>query len=170
MIIKRIIHRFPYLPVVIIALVFRLWGLGLNPVGLAHDEIHDIINAKSIAMTGEGAPGTVAGILTRDGYCNGNCVFGELGTLILIPWMAITPMTIFWVKMPFMTASILIVYWVGKLMENLTKKRQIGILAGLLVAVSPWAILFGRTAYENLFAFALFFGSLYFLDKKGSGE
>lgn len=163
-----IIQRYSWLIILIIGLLLRTLGLNLNPIGLAHDEIHDIINAKSIALIGAGAPGTVAGIIPSTGYCDGNCVFGELGTIVLTPWMKVSPMNMLMVKIPFLIASLLIIWLGGKLFENISGSKTIGKLTGLLIAISPWAIHFGRTAYENLFAYALFLGSLCLWTRKKS--
>ena len=161
-----IIHKYSWFIILTIGLLLRLVGLNLNPIGLAHDEIHDIINAKSISLTGYGSPGTVAGILPSSGYCDGNCVFGELGTIIMTPWMLVSPMNLVMVKIPFLVASMLVVWLGGRLFENLTENKTIGKLTALFIAISPWAIHFGRTAYENLFAYALFLAALCLLTKK----
>ena len=102
--------------IILLALFLRLYGLNLNPVGLSHDdELHEIINAKSLALTGTHAPGRVAGIFTQNDQCPGNCVYGELGSYILIPWMWIFPLDIFWSKIPFVIVSLGIVFFTGKL-------------------------------------------------------
>lgn len=148
------------------AIVFRVWGVGLNPIGITNDEVHDLINAKSWAVTGQNAPGTVAGIFTKNGICDGNCIFGELGSFILIPWMKLAPLGIVWSKIPFLLAAIGIVYFGGKLFENLTGKKSVGIVTGLLLAINPWAIHFGRTAFENLFTFCFYLWGLFIFTKK----
>ena len=146
-----------------VAFVLRLYGLGLNPVGLNHDdELHEIINAKSLAITGLHAPGRVAGILTQGDNCPGNCVYGELGSYLFIPWMLFFPLDIFWSKVPFAIASVLLVFFTGKLFENLTKSKITGILVGLSVALNPWSIHFGRTAYFTTFAYLFYIIGAYF--------
>lgn len=163
---KSIIHRFPLLPIIILALLIRLLGLSLNPVGITNDEVHDLINAKSLAIIGHNTPGTVAGIFTKNGICDGNCIFGELASFILIPWMKFAPLGIIWSKIPFLIAAIGIVYFGAKLFENLTDKKSVGLVTGLLLAINPWAIHFGRTALENLFTFCFYLAGLYLFTKK----
>jgi len=169
--IRDIILKYTYLLVIVLALILRTYNLNLNPVGITHDEIHDLINAKSLASTGQNTPGTVAGIFTKNGMCDGNCIFGELASFILIPWMKIVPLDIIWSKIPFLLAALGIVYFGGKLFENLSGKRSVGGIAGLLLAINPWAIHFGRTALENLLAFGFYLAGLYFFTKeKMSGK
>jgi hypothetical protein len=151
-----------------LALIIRFWGLGLNPIGISHDEIHDLINAKSLAILGQSAPGTAAGIFTQNPYCDGNCIFGELVSYLLIPWMAIFPLGIVASKIPFLLASLGIVYFGGKFFENITNKKEIGLLTSLLLAINPWAVHFGRTAFENIFSFFFFLFGLYLFTKKNS--
>ncbi len=150
--------------VLLIALFLRFWKLDLNPVGLVHDEIHQLVNAKSLALTGRGAAGTGAGIFQNEPYCDDNCIFGELPSYILIPFAYLK--TVFpWLKTPLILTSVLMIFWFIKLFENLTKNKWIGIMAGLMIAVNPWAINFGRTAYENVFSFMFYAWSLYLLTK-----
>ena len=155
--------------ILLLALLLRLYGLDLNPVGLNHDdELHEIINAKSLALTGSHAPGRVAGILTQNDQCPGNCVYGELGSYILIPWMLIFPLDMFWSKIPFVLASVGIVFFTGKLFENLSKNKEIGMLVGLFVAINPWAIHFGRTAYFTTFSYLFYLMGAYFFTRHKS--
>lgn len=152
----------------LLALLIRIYRLHLNPVGISHDEIHDLVNAKSLALIGKSAPGTIAGIFGGGQICLGNCVFGELISFLLIPWMKIFPLDIFWSKIPFVIASLLIVYFAGKLIENLFRNKQIGLTTSLLVAINPWAIHFGRTAFENLFTFAFYLWALFLFTKESA--
>ena len=125
-------------------------------MGLSHDdEVQNLINAKSLSMIGAPSGGTVTGILSSIS-CPGNCVYGELTSYLLIPWMRIFPLSLFWSKIPFAIASILIVYFTGKLFENLSKSRQLGVIVGLIVAINPWAVHIGRMAYENNFSYLFY--------------
>lgn len=162
--------KYGYLVALLIAFLIRFYNLGLNPVAISHDEIHDLVNAKSMAEVGKSAPGTIAGIFNPKKACLGNnCVFGELISYLLIPWMKVAPFDITWSKIPFLLASLTIVYYGGKFFENLFQKKEIGVITAILIAINPWAIHFGRTAFENLFTFAFYFVALYFFSK-GKGK
>lgn len=151
--------------VLLLALILRFWRLDLNPVGLVHDEIHQLVNAKSLALIGKGAAGTGAGIFQNEPYCDGNCVFGELPSYILIPF-AFFKTSFPSLKIPLILASVLMIFWFIKLFENLTKNKWIGLMVGLIISINPWAINFGRTAYENVFSFMFYAWSLYLLTIK----
>ncbi|MEK7550224.1 MAG: hypothetical protein AAB535_00350 [Patescibacteria group bacterium] len=155
--------------VLALAFLLRTIGIHLNPVGLSHDdELNELINAKSLAIAGVHAPGHVAGVFTPNDECPGNCIHGELGPFILIPWMRIFPLDIFWSKIPFIAVASLIVFSTGKLFENLSKNRAIGLFVGTLVAINPWAIHFGRTAYFTTFSYAFYLLAAYFFTRKKS--
>ena len=151
--------------VLLLALGLRFWRLDLNPVGLVYDEIHQLVNAKSMALVGTGAAGTGAGIFQNEPYCDANCIFGDLPTFLLVPF-AFFKTSFPWLKTPLILASVLMIFWFIKIFENLTKNKWMGIMAGLMIAINPWAINFGRTAYENIFAFMFFAWSFYLLTKK----
>jgi hypothetical protein len=153
-----------------LALTLRLYGLDLNPVGITHDdELREIINAKSLAITGINLPGTIAGVLTQKGHCIvGDCVYGELESYFLIPWMKIFPLDLVLSKIPFVLGSVLLVFVTGKLFENLFKNTTVGIIVGLIVAINPWAIYFGRTAYPQLVSHLFYILGLYFFTRHKS--
>lgn len=155
--------------ILFLALLLRVYRLDLNPVGLSHDdELREIINAKSLALTGSHAPGTVAGILAKNDECQGNCVYGELGSYILIPWMMLFPLGMAASKIPFAIASAGIVFFAGKFFENLSKSSKVGLLTGLLIAVNPWAIHFGRTAYFTTLSYTFYLWAAYLFTRNRS--
>ena len=149
-------NRNLWILVILVAACIRFVGLGLNPVGLTHDEVHQFVYAKSVLFTGHGAGGTGAGVLDNNPHCDGNCVFGELPSIALVPFAAL-PLGFPWLKLPFILLSLGLVFVVGKLFENLFNSKKIGLITGLLMAINPWAVFFGRSAYENIFSFFLYF-------------
>lgn len=167
--IKNLKNKHLWTLIIILALFLRVYGLNLNPVGLSHDdELHEILNAKSLALTGLQNPGTIAGIFTQNDECPGNCVYGELGSYILIPWMWIFPLSLFWAKIPFALASLGIVFFTGKAFENFSKNSKVGLLTALAVATNPWAIHFGRTAYFTTFSYLVYIIGIYFFTRKNT--
>lgn len=167
--IKNIKNIHLWILVIVLAFILRAFALNLNPVGISHDdELHEILNAKSMALTGLENPSMVAGIFTQNDQCPGNCVYGELGSYILIPWMWIFPLSLFWAKIPFVLASVGLVFFTGKLFENFSSNFKVGILAGLAIAINPWAIHFGRTAYFTTFSYLFYIMGLFFFTRKNT--
>lgn len=158
--------------ILLLALFLRLYGLDLNPVGITHDdELHEIINAKSLALTGSNVPGVVTGILTQKPYCIwGDCIYGELESYVLIPWMLIFPLDLVLSKLPFVFGAVVLVFTTGKLFENLSKNATIGMIVGFVVAINPWSVYFGRTAYPHLVSYLFYILGLYFFTRHKSSK
>ena len=162
-------HKFFSIAILLLAAFLRLYGLGLNPIGMSHDdELQELINAKSIAMTGQPSFSMAAGIFSSIKNCPGNCVYGELGSFILIPWMRVFPLDLFWSKIPFVLASLGVVYFTGKLFENLSNSQKVGLISAFIVAINPWAIHFGRTAYFTTFSYTFYISAAYFFTRRKS--
>lgn len=99
-----------WIAILLLAAFLRFYGLDLNPVGITHDdELHEIINAKSLAFTGSNIPGVVTGILSKNDNCIfGDCIYGELESYILIPWMRFFSLGLVLSKIPFVLGSLLL--------------------------------------------------------------
>lgn len=157
--------------VLFVSFVLRIYGLGLNPIGISHDdELNEMLNAKSIAITGSPRPGFVAGILTKTDHCQffGDCVYGELGTIFQVPWLIAFPLDLATSRIFFVIIYVLLTLIAGKLFENLSKNPWIGILAGLFVAINPWGIYFGRTAHTILISHLLYLFAAYLFTRQRS--
>lgn len=145
--------------ILLVALILRIIYLGEIPPGLAHDEIHVILNTRSLLTSGQNIPGTLTGIIgsVSGEYQTG--VFSELGAYMLIPWVLLFGLTWPLIKIPFVLTSIgiiLLTYLITKRLVN----EKVALFAAAISAVNPWSIHFGRSAFESLFSF--FFYSLAF--------
>ena len=157
--------------ILFLALLLRSYGLNLNPVGISHDdELNEILNAKSVALTQTQRPGFVAGILTQTDQCKfiGDCVYGELGTYIQVPWMYFSPLGLAFSRIFFVLISLGLVIATGKLFENFSKSTTIGMIAGLFVAINPWAIYYGRTAHTILSSHLFYVLAVYYFTRHNS--
>jgi len=157
--------------ILFLALLLRSYGLNLNPVGISHDdELNEILNAKSVALTQTQRPGFVAGILTQTDQCKfiGDCVYGELGTYIQVPWMYFSPLGLAFSRIFFVLISLGLVIATGKLFENFSKSTTIGMITGLFVAINPWAIYYGRTAHTILASHLFYCLAAYYFTRPNS--
>jgi hypothetical protein len=135
--------------IILVALLLRLVNLSTIPPGMANDELNIAINAESILKTGSNVPGVVTGII---GKTAGDISFGihsELSSYIIVPFIAVFGFSSVSVKIPFVLASIGIVL-IGYLLAKRMFDRKIAVVSAALLAVNPWLIFFGRSAYESM--------------------
>jgi len=131
------------------ALFLRLLFLLEIPPGIANDEMNLIMNAQSILSTGKNIPGVVTGIV---GSTSGDLSMGihsEIGSFLLIPFIKVFGFNAVSVKLPFVIASIGIVI-VGFYLTRKIFNEKVALIAMAILAVNPWLIFFGRTAYESI--------------------
>ncbi len=149
----------------LIAALPRFYQLGRSPAGLYIDEASQGYNAYSILMTGKDEFDKSWPIVFR--------AFNDFRTPLytylitpLIPFLGLTPLA---VRLPSAVIGtltpLLLFFFVRYLLKSLTSTRSdmIALFSAFTLAVSPWHILFSRTAYEtNLSLFLVLVGSLFF--------
>jgi hypothetical protein len=144
-----------------VSVFFRFLYLGVIPVSLSHDETDSIIQAHAVIQTGRDIVGSWSpfSLLPNSG------VMAELAPLIHVPALLILPNSLF--SAHFTNAllgsflPLLVWYW----LSLLKTKRRVALFAAVLLAVSPWHIIFSRTALEASTSLFLYFGSWIFLTK-----
>lgn len=142
-----------WLGVLGLAIVLRFWQLGAIPWGTYWDETAMLVDAKALAETGQDIHGST-GLQT---------IFPSYGDykLPVYIWLASFSVKLFgataWaLRLPSAIIGVLGVLLVGALIRELWRdlkspwQREIGALvAGFVMAVSPWDILFSRTGFEG---------------------
>lgn len=158
--------------IILLGAFLRFYKLGEAPAGLYLDEAGQGYSAYSILKTGKDEFGKVFPIVFRS--------FVDFKTPVyiymvapLIPFLDLTKFTVRFPSFFFSALTFPVLYLlIEKLIEiskiknlNLIKnlKFKISILASLLLAISPWHILFGRTNFEcNVALFFMLAGLLTF--------
>lgn len=149
----------------VLSLFLRFLYLGSVPVGLSHDETDNIIQAHAVIQTGSDIAGTwkAWSLLPNSG------VMAELGPLINVPALLILPQSIFASRATTALLSalfpLLIFYW----LTLLKVKPSVATTAALLLAVSPWHLIFSRTALEQPTSLFFYLLSWIFLAKAFRG-
>src|SRR5258708_4721321 len=133
-----------------IAIVTRFYKLGEAPKGLYLDEAGQGYSAYSILKTGKDEFGKSFPIVFRS--------FTDFKTpvyiYLIVPLIAIFGLTTFTVRFPSFFFSILTIPVLFHLVEELIHKKMsykyylFAPIICLLLAISPWHILFGRTNFE----------------------
>lgn len=144
-----------------LATITRFYKLGEVPSGLYLDEAAQGYNAFSILKTGKDEFGKSFPIVFRS--------FTDFKTPVyiytIVPLIPIFGLTKFAVRFPSFFASILTIPIFFLLIKKISPKKVSQNLASisiLLLAVSPWHILFGRTNFECNLALFLYLTGLYF--------
>jgi 4-amino-4-deoxy-L-arabinose transferase-like glycosyltransferase len=148
--------------IVLIAIATRLYKLGAAPAGLYVDEAGQGYSAYSILKTGKDEFGKSFPIVFRSLTDFKTPVYIYL-IVPLIPKFGLNAFTVRFPSFLFSIMTIPILYF---LIKELFKRDKVGVLAlitSLLLAISPWHILFGRTNFEcNVALFFFLSGVLAF--------
>jgi 4-amino-4-deoxy-L-arabinose transferase-like glycosyltransferase len=149
----------PLLVILIIAGIFRLYQLGVVPVGLTWDEAAIGYNAYSLLQTGRDEHGQILPIIFKS--------FGDykpgLYIYLTVPSVALFGLDAFAVRLPSAIFGILAVWGIYLLVKELFARRLLALFSALALAVMPWHIHFSRGGWEvNAFTTFVIF-CLYFL-------
>jgi len=153
------ITMYRLISLIIIAAVLRLGLLGSYPPFLNVDEVSIGYNAYALLLSG------------RDQYQKTMpLVFQSLGDFkppvylyLTVPSVAVFGLTEFSVRFPSAVFSVLAVLLTYLVTYRITRRRDLALLAGLLLAISPWHIRFTRGSYEVNVAFTLLLAAFYSL-------
>src|SRR3989344_4077756 len=137
--------------IITLGFITRFYLLGKAPAGLYLDEAAQGYNAYSILKTGKDEFGKSFPIVFRS--------FADFKTPVyiyliapLIPIFGLSPFTVRFPSFFFSTLTIPLLYF---LIRKLSAPPAVAIICALMLAISPWHILFGRADFEaNI---ALFF-------------
>lgn len=127
------------------SLIFRFYQLGAVPVSLAHDEIDNIIQAHAFVHTGS----DIVGTWTPWQMLPNSGVMSEWGPFInALSALFLTP-SLFSAHLTTAVLSTLYPLLLWYLLLKLGVSRRTANFAGIILALSPWHILFSRTALEQ---------------------
>jgi 4-amino-4-deoxy-L-arabinose transferase-like glycosyltransferase len=144
---------------IIIAIITRGYKLGSAPAGLYLDEAGQGYSAYSILKTGKDEFGKSFPIVFRS--------FTDFKTpvyvYLIVPLIPIFGLTTFTVRFPSFIFSILTIPVLYLLVKHLSKNNLLALISVILLSISPWHILFGRTNFEcNVALFFFLSGCLVF--------
>lgn len=148
-----------------LALLLRLWLLDIFPIAITHDEHEYIMQAKSLFYIGQGIPtAPLFGLFSWGQPGSGN-VLAELPSFLIAPIVGPFNASQFIARLPYAFISSLMTIVVFLIFHTLTKKKSLALLAGLVLALNPWSIHFGRTSFEFTFAVFFYLIGIYFAVK-----
>lgn len=145
--------------IVIVSLLFRLLWLDRVPTGISDDELNFVINAKAVFLTGH----DISGIwLPLSLTPIPGVPMAELPSLIMAPFIGSLPLSLFTAKLPYAIVSTLLIVLLYLITSRLIGKRE-AFFVGLVGALNPWSIFFGRTAYDAPLAIFFYLFAFYIL-------
>jgi 4-amino-4-deoxy-L-arabinose transferase-like glycosyltransferase len=143
--------------IIALAAIIRLYGLGSNPPALFRDEAEKGYTAYSLLKTGgyiyfETLPtGSRTRFQSFPVFCD---VFGVNTSAIYqyldVPFVALLGLTEFATRAPAALAGILTVLITFFLARRIWNNTRLALIASLLLAISPWHVLFSRWALQGI--------------------
>lgn len=151
--------------IIAVAIILRLWSLDKYPAGLNADEAAIGYNAYSILQTGKDEYGQTLPLSFKS--------FGDykpgLYFYFVLPFVAALGLNEWAVRLPSAglgVGTVFLIYFLGNKIFN---SKKTGLIAALLLAVSPWHIHFSRGGWEtNAATFFVTLGIYLFLHKIGN--
>ena len=160
---KTLRNYLPLILIIVLASVLRLLWLDKVPNAAGGDELTYIVNARAMFLTGTDISGTwnpLTGFIFK--YPAYTLPQAELPYFLLSPIVGLFGFSLFWTRIVFVLFSVLsvfITYLIGKTLFN----KNSGLAAGFIMAVNPWSIYIGRTAYESTPAIFFYLLGFYML-------
>ncbi len=147
--------------IVFFGFFLRIFFLGTIPQGFTPDEASQAYSAYSLLKTGKDEWGVAWPVTSFRSFLDYKA---PLQTYLMVPSIAIFGLNEFAARLPsalFGTLAILAIYF---LTNEIFGHQEIGLLAALFLAISPWHLQFSRTALEvNLASFLFPLGLYFFL-------
>jgi 4-amino-4-deoxy-L-arabinose transferase-like glycosyltransferase len=150
--------------ILLFSLFIRLIWLSSFPTGITNDELHFVLNAKSIILNFSNLANNwnPLSLKTIPGETS-----SELSFLLLSPIVGWLPLNLFTARLPgaiFGTLTVLVLYLLVKKITN----PAIAVFVSFLAAINPWFVYFSRTAFDAPLAVFFILLSIYLLisDKK----
>ena len=147
--------------IIILAAVVRLVGLSSLPSGFTPDEASFGYDAYSLLTTGKDQWGNSYPLVFKS--------FGDyklpLYGYLAMPSIAVFGLNEFAVRLPNAVVGTIAVLATYLLVNELTKKREIALLAALILSISPWHIPLSRGAFEANLTTALMPLMIYFYSR-----
>lgn len=141
----------------LLSLVLRLIFLDRVPTGITNDELHFVLNAKAIAMTGH----DVSGLWSPWNLTTIPTEFptSELSFVTIAFLIKFLPLSLFTARLPYVLLSLGTIFLVYLITKKLIG-RQPALFVGFVFAINPWSIYVSRTSFD--FPVALFYFILAF--------
>lgn len=144
--------------ILILSIFLRLWKLNSLPVSLFGDEVDVGYHAYSLLKTGKDYLGNLP-IFYVHSIADKKA---PLYSYIVVPTVGFFGITPIGVRLPaviFGVLGILLIFLITRILVN----ESVGLIAALMLTLSPWHIQFSRGGLEHTLMLSLFLAGVYFL-------
>jgi len=135
--------------------IIRFVFLDRIPSGINDDELHFVLNAKSIFY----------GFSNIEGNTN-PFQLGEMSSLIFAPIIGILPTNLFTARLPYVLIGCLSIVLIYLITFKITKNFNLAIISALIAAINPWNIYVNRTSFDAPIAIFFYLLTFYLLTFK----
>ncbi|NMC36433.1 hypothetical protein GYA49_05315 [Candidatus Beckwithbacteria bacterium] len=163
---KKRFNTIILISILLFAFFIRILKLSIIPVGITHDQLDYIINAKAIFLTGSDLTQTW-NFFSLTGIKTAETVISELLPTILALFIGPFKFSLFSARLPFVLANICLIYVVYLISKKLIN-RNTALVTALFLAINPWAIHFSRSPFESLVALTFYLTGVYLILKLSS--
>lgn len=160
---KNLLNNLPLLIIILLAFLLRFIWIDKIPNAIGGDELTYIINSRAMFLAGTDISGTwnpLSGFIFN--YPAYTLPQAELPYFLIAPFVGLMGFSFFSVRIIFVLLSVLSVPLIYLITRTLFNKNA-GIAAAFVMAINPWSIYMGRTAYESTPAIFFFLLSFYML-------
>lgn len=123
--------------ILLLAFFLRVAFLDRVPVGINDDELHFVLNSKSI-------------------FYGNKPSFSEISSLIFAPVIGPLPTNLLTAKLPYAIVGVLSVFLIYLITLKLTKNINLSLAVSLIASINPWSIYTSRTAFDAPIAIFFF--------------
>lgn len=148
-------QRIAFAAVIVVAALLRFVQLGSIPYGINQDEAERGYEAYSLLQTGHDMHGN-PWPLTLEAYSALHDNASAISAYAAIPFTALLGPGVYAVRIPSAIAGLITVCAVMLLARRVSKQWNIAMIAGAVLAVSPWHLTISRTGHEAVWLPTLF--------------
>ena len=148
-------QRWAFAGVVVLAALLRFVALEHVPYGVNQDEASRAYDAYSLLQTGHDQHGN-PWPLTLESFSRFRDNASAIAVYAALPTTAILGPGVLAIRIPSAIAGVLAVLAIAYVGYAMSRRWEVGILAALILAVSPWHLTLSRTGHEAIWASTLF--------------
>lgn len=150
--------------ILILASILRLVLLDRIPTGISNDELHFVLNAKSVFLrftSLSGAKWNPLSFQTIPEEVSSETPFITIASII-----GPLPTNLFTARLSYVVIGVLSIYLIYLISKRLTKNNSLALVAALIATLNPWSIYVNRTSFDAPLALFFFLLTIVLLTSK----